>query len=211
VIDPRAAQDPSDAAVRAALERVFARPEFRPERNALQEWIGRRSEEFVEWIKSFFGVSRESADRIAAWAFYLLIGIVAGMLIVWIVRTSARAVRRRRTGSVEASAPDPRSARVAELRRRARAAEAEGDHVLALRFYFWALVVGLGERGGLEYRDAWTNRELLERGAPAPEIARVLEPLVPELDRRAFGREPAVPGDVARMAQLCDEMLGAAQ
>jgi hypothetical protein len=32
---------------------------------------------------------------------------------------------------------------------------------------------------------------------------------VPALDAKSFGREPAVPDDVASIARLCDEHLGA--
>jgi hypothetical protein len=80
-----------------------------------------------------------------------------------------------------------------------------------MRLEFTALVVGLGQRGDLEYREAFTNRELLERGRPGAEAERMLRPLVPELDRKSFGGEPAAPGDVARIAALCDRWLGAAR
>jgi hypothetical protein len=209
---PFVAQEPADAeAVKAALGRVFARPEFQPERHALRDWINRQIESIAEWLRGFFGISREAADEILAWVFYLSIALIAALLIAWVVRAITRSLRGGNESVESQSAHDLRGARVAELRERARAAEARGEHALALRLYFWALVVGLGERGGLEYRDAWTNRELLERGAPRPEVARVLAPLVPELDRRVFGREPAEASDVARLASLCDDMLGVAR
>jgi len=201
---------PDAGAVRTALEHVFARPEFQPERHPLRDRIDRVVHAIVEWIRDFFGISGETADRIFAGLFRAFIALIVVALVVWLVLGTLRAVRR---GSLRdgdsVPAPDARGARVAELRERARAAEERGEHALAMRLFFWALVVGLGERGGLEYRDAWTNRELLERGAPAPNVARVLKPLVPELDRKVFGGERADSGDVARLAHLCDEMLGA--
>ncbi|HZO10199.1 MAG TPA: DUF4129 domain-containing protein, partial [Myxococcota bacterium] len=87
-------------------------------------------------------------------------------------------------------------------------AAARGDRVAALRLLFRALVLGLSQRGELEYRDAWTNRELLERGAPPRDVAPVLAALVPRLDAQSFGHEPAVAEDVERLAALCDRFLG---
>jgi hypothetical protein len=204
-----AAQNPAGAdEVRAAVERVLARPEFQPEKHPLREWVGRRIDGIVDWFRDFFGVSPETASQIVAWVFYLAIALVAVGLLVWLVRTALAAARPDRTASAGAAPADVRAMRAVELAARARAAAARGDHALALRLYFWALVVGLGQSGALEYHDAWTNRELLERGAPAPHVDRALRPLVPELDRKTFGHEPARAEDVARLARLCDEMLG---
>lgn len=206
--DSQTSADPE--VVRATLERVLARPEFQPEKHPLREWFSGKVKDLVHWIRDFFGVSPEAADRIFAWMFYLFIALVAASLVAWVVRAALRARQRRRTRSERGVAPrDVRAERVAELEARAREAEARGDHALALRLYFWALVVGLGQRGGLEYRDAWTNRELLERGAPAPDVDRVLRPLVPELDRKTFGSGGAEAEDVARLSKLCADMLGA--
>lgn len=111
------------------------------------------------------------------------------------------AARRRKRPRPRA----PGACRSSSPAREARAKRAFAD---ALRFYAWALVVGLSERGDLEYRDAWTNRELVERGRPRPEALRVLAPLVPELDAKSFGHEPALEADVERLERLCREHLG---
>ena len=97
-----------------------------------------------------------------------------------------------------------------ELLAEARAARARGDLPLALRLFFFALVVGLGRVGDLEYHDAWTNRELLQRGSPSPQVARSLEGVVRELDLKGFGRVPTVAGDVDRLEALCSRLLGGA-
>ena len=78
-------------------------------------------------------------------------------------------------------------------------------HIGLLAF---ALVVGLGRRGNLEYRDAWTNRELLARGRPSTEVATLLSPLVDELDRKMFGRDETTAADVERLETLCSRWLG---
>jgi hypothetical protein len=105
-------------------------------------------------------------------------------------------------------AVESRAHRVARLRAEARAADARGEHVLALRLEFTALVCGLGERGDLEYRDAFTNRELLERGRPGREAEALLRPLVPELDAKSFGGEPASHADFLALSALCDRLVG---
>ncbi|MFT7487362.1 MAG: hypothetical protein ACI9F9_003223, partial [Candidatus Paceibacteria bacterium] len=90
-----------------------------------------------------------------------------------------------------------------------RAAQAAGEFTLALRLYFFALVIGLGERGGLEYNPAWTNRELLERGAPREDVVEALRPLVGQLDAHSFGELPTRPEQVEQFAEVCERLLGA--
>lgn len=188
--------------VRSVLEEVFARPEFKPETNPVQAWI----QELLHWLGTLFVDALSNVPVIQL--FYVLLGVVAGVLLWLVVRGSVSRWRRR--GAVlPAGAETRRASRVARLRAEARSAEACGDRVLALRLYFWALVIGLSERGDLEYRDAWTNRELFERGAPRSDAARLLRPLVPDLDARSFGRVPAGAADVERLASLCDRHLGA--
>jgi hypothetical protein len=142
----------------------------------------------------------------------VLVWIVLGVVFVvvaWVVIRSLR-VRRARTSSPTPESPAiSRAQRVSALRSAARAADARGEHVLALRLEFTALVVGLGERGDLEYRESFTNRELLERGKPGRHAESLLRPLVPELDRKSFGGEAATHADFARLAALCDGLLGA--
>jgi len=182
------------ARVTAALHRVLSSPEFRPSKSLLDDflrWIGRHL--------SPGGVGR-AADALL-WG---LIGLAAVLLVWGIVRQ----LRGRRTEDDAAErAPTPRE-RVAELLERARAARAAGDLRLALRLRLFALVVGLGERGDLRYHDAWTNRELLQRGKPDAAARELLEPLVAELEPKDFGREEVTAEDVARLERLCERVLG---
>jgi len=122
-------------------------------------------------------------------------------LAIWVVRQ----MRARRGG---AGAETAVRERVSELRGLAREARARGELALALRYLLFALVVGLGQRGDLVYRDAWTNRELLARGEPSDEVNAFLLPLVRELEAKEFGRAPVEAGDVDRLAGLCDRWLG---
>lgn len=195
---------PSPEAIDAALERALARPELREKGDALARWL----QGFIEWLAEVFdfGFGRPAADvgaRVLLWL--VLAGLVVGLgaLLLRLAREHTPARRALPAGGQAQVA-----ARVAELRARARAAEAAGDWLGALRLHFFALVVGLGQRGDLEYRDAWTNRELLLRGEPSAELAATLFPLVRELDERSFGSLVAGPEDVRRFAAVSERMLG---
>jgi hypothetical protein len=193
--------------VRAKIGEVLARPEFQSQGNPLTRWLSEVGARIARAISEFFGISASAGGQVLAGIVYVGLGVALVLVVRAIVRAYAR--RRAQPDDEHGDPIAARAERVRDLRRRARDAERAGDLVLALRLYFTALVVGLGEKGDLEYRDAWTNRELYERGAPRPGVKRLLGPLVPALDARSFGREPAVPDDVAELARLCDEHLGA--
>lgn len=193
--------------VRLAVDEILAGPEFQPGTS----WIQRAANAIKDWLIELFPGLASSGNAFleAARIFVWVVLITVVVLLVWVLVRSIQRLRTPAAASGEV-AEDPvadRARRVARLRREARAAGARGDHVLALRLEFTALVVGLGERGDLQYRDAFTNRELLERGKPGPEAERVLRPIVPGLDRKSFGGEPADAGDFARLAALCDRLL----
>ncbi len=194
--------------VRTSIDTVLALPEFRPRTNHLDQFLDR----VVDWLGDLLPDWMVPSAGTFAWllqaSVWILLGAVLALAAVLVWRRAAR------RGPAGAAARDPaarRRERVADLRARAREAAARGDHLLALRLEFTALVVGLGEQGDLEYRDGYTNRELLERGRPGPAALGVLQPLVPVLDRKSFGGEPAGPEDVARIASLCDRLLGGAR
>lgn len=192
------------AAVRETIDRILARKEFRPADKTLSDWIGEKLERFGHWIGDLLGIADAGSVRTIVTTFLVL----ATLALAWsIVRAFAlrRSLEAPRPSPVPA--PDLRAATVETLRRMAREAADRGDHVVALRLLFRALVVGLSERGELAYRDSWTNRELLERGAPRGDVLPALMSLVPRLDAQSFGREPAGPDDVARLDAVCDRLL----
>lgn len=194
----------SRAQVRERVEEILARPEFR--RASGRDWI----EDVIGWLADLFDFApREETLSLFLGAVEVLLVLLAGALLFWLLLHLGREMRRAR-GAVPTEARDlARARRVDALRREARAAEGRGDGIEALRLYFFALVVGLGERGDLEYRDAWTNRELLERGDPSPRVEQQLAPLVAALDAHSFGRVPAGERDVRRFSDLCARWLGA--
>ncbi len=182
------------------------------------EWGSEPEEEgsnlIVEWIRSFFewlgelfspedvAEGAEIGSKVFLWIVIILAAIALISLLVTIAR---RRLSREKLAESDGGAI---ALRVEELRREARAAQREGEWTRALRLYFFATVVGLGERGDLEYRDAWTNRELLERGQPEPEARDRLTPLVGELDEHSFGGRPTSAGEVDRFSRACDDLLG---
>jgi hypothetical protein len=190
------------AEVRERIEAIMTSDEFVDEPSML--------EEFIDWLADSFDLPGAPAGVVDSipWIF---LGLLASVLLYLVVRVIVIAVRHSRSGSgVGERSPGPTAReRASDLRRQARAARADGDLRLALRLDLFALMVGLGARGNLRYRDAWTNRELLRRGEPARATFQLLSPLVEELEAKDFGSEPTTLDDLDRLEALCDEHLGA--
>ncbi len=187
--------------VSETLANILKRAEFDSEPSLL--------EEALRWLSDRLKPEGD-ADFAFLLAKYVLLGLSA-LLVALLIFLLARAIARRIVGRRGAEHDDARAAvrsRVAELRALASAASAAGDRSLAIRYLICALVVGLGQRGNLHYRDAWTNRELLERGRPTKEMRAILTPVIEEFEAKEFGNEPASAGDVARLEELCRRWLG---
>lgn len=205
--------DGPDAA-RAQAREILGREEFlEPERGLLDrffDWLFENDDEDDETATSEIEPppAGDSGSGIDTQAIVLGLLIAVGIALLVVLASRYAANRRRDEAAVPETAALVAS-RVRELRAMAREAEAEGDWIRALRLHFFALVVGLGERGDLEYRDAWTNRELLERGRPAREVERALRPFVRLLDAHSFGNVPSGPEEVREFRALCDRMLEA--
>lgn len=192
-------EDPTHAEVRERVDRVLARDEFDWDQQSLLERIGSWLAEHID-LPSLPG----------AWeGLELLLLAPLFAALVWLLLRLRRHLRRLRVGPEQELADDADrvAQRVAELLETARLARAAGDLRRALRHYFFALVVGLGRRGGLEYRDTWTNRELLERGHPSAEVAALLTPLVSDLDAKGYGGAATSEADVAYLEDLCTRWL----
>lgn len=187
--------------VHRTISEVLGDDHYHAEKSALGKWI----ERILNSIATLFGVGSGAVG----WTVVVVLAVIVIAVLVRAVRSSRRNDAATAHGR-EPERADPRAARrarIRELRSQAREAESRGEHLLALRLEFTALVVGLGERGDLEYRDAFTNRELLERGRPDAAARSVLAPLVPMLDAKSFGGEPATARDVADLAAQCDRLL----
>ena len=198
----QAARTHDAAEVGAALERVYARPELAPREPGPLE---RGLERLFDALPSF------DADPDAAWALLWATAIALALVGGWLlVRVLARSARLR---AMDADEPDPRSAaadleaRLAELRARAAAAREGGDLTLALRLSFFALLVALSRRGDLELREAWTHREMLERGRTSDRAREALEPLLGELDAKLFGPRGVTAEDLQWFDGLSAQLL----
>lgn len=198
-------------AVEDALREVMARPEFQPEGEA--PWT-EALQDFFEWLGDLFDfgdVARGAAESAALGASILkwtliVLGSLGLAWWLWFLAGPHLVALRARAREARAAAALER--RVDALRRAALEAEEAGDWTRALRLYFFAAVVGLGEAGDLEYRDAWTNHELFERGEPSARVRGALLPLVDELDEHSFGRRPTDQAAVRRFSRTCEELLG---
>jgi hypothetical protein len=193
--------------VAEALERVFARAEFQPEgEDPLLA--------FLEKLFDLFSFSGNALSESVLWTLMWIACIALGLFLGWLAARS-QFWSRPRGLALDAAAPRARalsptaSERWAELRAQAAAARARGDLALALRLSFFALVVALSGRGDLEFRDAWTNREIVERGRPSPEVHAVLAPWVAELDAKIFGRVKVEEADLDRLASASERLLAA--
>lgn len=193
--------------IEAAVEEVLRDPRFQRGESLFARWW----REIVEWLEGLFGAAPEGTGEFVGTLAYvgLIVAVVVAVgLLVWMM------IRLRDGGDGPPVLTTPQQAlaakvllRVEELRARAREAELRGELLTAMRLYFFALVVGLGEQGDLEYREAWTNRELFVRGKPTPDVAATLQPVLGELDEKSFGEREVLPADVAVFAGLLDRWV----
>jgi hypothetical protein len=123
--------------------------------------------------------------------------------VAWLILREADLHRRRAQPSAGSKRRGDVRVRVDELLRQAGLAREQGQRLAALRLYFAAYVIALSRRGDLELREAWTNRELVERGTPSAELRASLSPLVSELDELVFGARTVTDEHLDRLEGLC--------
>jgi hypothetical protein len=160
-----------------------------------------------DWLTELFSVPPSTAEVIGNVALGLAVALLLAALVLVVLRVRRRDLAPGEVDQRDESAPEEFRDHVAELRQRARRAEERGEWALALRLEFFALALGLGECGALDYREAWTNRELLERGHPRPAVRATLLPILGDLDAKTFGDAACGEADVRRFAELTDELL----
>jgi len=183
------------------------------------EWIHARAQEIVDGLdpseqkRGWFTRWLERLDldsRFSDWVgagnlpwHYLLYAVAAIVVLVllWLLVREID-LGRRRASSGAGPAGGVRE-RVEELLSRARAARLAGERLGALRLYFAAYVVGLSRRGDLEFRESWTNQELVARGAHSLELRESLAPLVRELDGLVYGGRAVSDEHLDRLEGLC--------
>lgn len=193
--------------VREALQRALAEA---PPSLEQKSWGRQLFEQFLEWLDSLgWGLGLDPRGETISILMYVLLGSLVLLLIWYAVRLARQILRVRALQTTAGAEPAQESveARCLRLLAQADAAQATGDHRLALRLYFWALVVGLSRHGKLEYRDAWTGREMLQRSGMLGEFRSQLAPLVREVDALSFGGGRVEAADSARMRERCVQWL----
>ena len=186
--------------VEAALYEILESPEFQDERTF---W-----DEFWDWLDRNFDVGEAVA----------LGDVLKGVLIVILIVTTIlyavlwyRTLRARERLATQGGRPMVSTLeRARALAEEARAARQRGDERGAVRLYLHALIMGFSREGGLAYRDAWTNRELLRRGAPSPRVRDELDSLVRRYEPKEFGREDILAEDLDALEALARRELGGA-
>lgn len=191
--------------VARAVRGVLGRGEFGGEQEG---WLARALRRVRDWISELFDIGGPRVDTALSIALYSLLALALAWL-GWLVVRSILAARRARAEQAAIAAPrvETLAEKLARLSAEARAAEAAGEHLRALRLYFWMLVVGLSQRGDLTWRDAWTAREMLEHGRADAALRARLAPLMREIDARSFGGEGAGAEDCARVSAACRAIL----
>lgn len=193
--------------VREALRRALEEP---PPGLEQKSWGRQLFEQFLEWLDGMgwdLGID-PNGETLSIVMYVLLFSLL--LVLVWYAVRLTRQILRVRAMQASGAAEEPSEtveARCARLLAQADAAQAAGDHRLALRLYFWALVVGLSRTGKLEYRDAWTGREMLQRSGMLGELRNQLAPLVREVDALSFGGGRVEAADSARMRERCLQWL----
>lgn len=191
-------EPPSAEVVRETLEQVLAReriPAPAPEPSALERLLGKLLSGVIDTVGAENLVFLIQVGTITFLVLLLLLGL-------W---SRTRAARRRAAGG-RTPGTRARRQRARELWTEALAARDQGDLRLALRLTLFALVVALGEGGLLEFRKGWTDREILRRGAPPPDIERRLAVLLDDLEPKLFGCVAAGPEDLSRVTDLAREL-----
>ncbi len=199
----QAAEQRDSTEIDRALDRVFARPEFGEEERTLFD-------EFLDWLSESLdldvdpgtvGGALDGGMRIA------LVLLAVGLL--WLIVRAARGYVLQRMSQHSDRVAERLAVhkRVRELYAGALRAREAGDFRLAVRLGLFALVTGLGMNGALEYRDAWTYREILRNGAPDESISELLGGLVEELEAKEFGDARVALEDLDRLEELCQAHL----
>ncbi|MBI3845581.1 MAG: DUF4129 domain-containing protein [Planctomycetes bacterium] len=199
---------PNATDIGAAMERVFARPEFRPpEKNFLdriREWAWERLHDFLGAVWSRIGPS--VANRWVGWFVLVALGAVFVFLLMRLLRSvirSSEAVHRSATGGPTTS---ERTRLAAEPHLRAA-----GEHAAAGRFleaahalYFGA-VLWLDEAGHARFEQSKTGEDYA-REVGAKGLGSGFRALLRAFYPVAFGGRAAARDTYERMRSAASEI-----
>ncbi len=169
--------------------------------SASKNWLQRLLEHF-DPFRHVGSWMFDYGSWVAYTLYFLAAAAVIGLVILLVRQIEWR--RARSPGLADAGQAAQVRERVANLLRRAREARNAGERLAALRLFFAAFVIGLSRRGDLEFREAWTNHELAQRGAHTPELRATLTPLVLELDLLVYGGREISDAQLNRLEELVE-------
>jgi hypothetical protein len=193
-LEAQASAQPSDAAARARLDQVLARPEFRQVEgpSALDRWKARVARFILELLDKMFSKvhAPPQAGQTFVWA---LIGLAAAVLAVWLYRRLRRREAHIAPRDVLPFAPSARGWRrwLAD----ARAAAERGDWRDAVHLAYWAAISRLEESGAWVPDRARTPREYLRLLSEKNADRTVLTELTRRFEMVWYGNRPAGRGE----------------
>lgn len=184
---PAAAGDSTAAALRAALDRVFAAPVYRwaeepPVLRQLREWW----RQLTDWLEGL-RAGNPFAFRLFVFALLIALALVLahGLWIVW------RTVRGASTPEEADLVPSPSEPRdAAWYFREADRAAAQGRRAEALQLAFVGLALTLDGQGLLRYHTSKTPAECAREARLAGQDRERLRALVGALYAHTFGARP---------------------
>jgi hypothetical protein len=200
----------------AALREILARPEFQaaqgrsllnrlldPLRSGLR-WLAQQLGEILRYLFGDLPLPGINVDGPST--VYVIVGV--GLVIV--VAAAFLLVRLARgsvAGDAELAATSAgRSPRAAEELARAHELAQAGLARQALHHHYRAVLLRLDERDHLLLDGALTNRELLPRLTPRPELAAPFGELVVRFDRLWYGQADCSSEEYAAFAQVADRV-----
>lgn len=190
----------------ASLQRVFDRPEFRPEPppNSIVLFLRSVRKAILEWLNRVLAqvpIGGEISPNLQTILEGIGLLVIAGLL-VWVVLRFRREMGPSVTAlAVERTAPRMTSENArAEAERLARA----GAYRAAARALYLATLLHWDEQGRLRFDRSLTNQEVLAKARAEGDNALVaqLAPLVDRFDRFWYGGVAPSPEDYAGFARL---------
>lgn len=190
------------ARVRAAVEEVLSRPEFRALEptpiQRLQQWVAERLQELLSGLVG----GRPGTALIGVIVVAGLVGL-AGMGLRF-----ARGVERDPSQRARTRTAPRRTAR--DWTAEAEGHERAGRWAAAVRCRYRALVASLADAGIVEEIPGRTAGEYRrEVGAAVPEVSGDFDGASEVFERAWYGRVPSGPEDAARVRELSGQVLEA--
>jgi len=181
-----AAAEPTAAAVRKEVDRVYALPEFNPQGDEYSNFILKWLRDLFEWLGRLAGTS-----PLIYWSLLISLILILALLIGHIVYVVMSAIRIGRAEARAAAAGRVERQRLsAHHREEADRNAAAREYTQAVRSLFLSLVYAFDEAGRLPFVPSLTNHEYLNFFADRPAVRASLGVFVDLLDDNWYGQHP---------------------